>query len=69
MPENGCERAMPSRFPYLRFCRDMEARLREIAERNPHYVTPHLVQLADEVAAHATELKDALIADGLLSPD
>jgi hypothetical protein len=58
---------MPSRIHILRFLRDAEARLRELAERDPSDVTSDLLQLADEISRHATALKRELIAEGLIS--
>ena len=58
---------MPSRVHILRFFRDAEARLRALAEQRPPDITPDLLQLADEISSQATELKRALIAEGLIS--
>ncbi len=58
---------MPSRIHTLRFFRDTEACLRDLAEANSRDITSDLVQLADKVSGHATELKRELIADGLIS--
>jgi hypothetical protein len=58
---------MPSRIQILRFFRDTEARLRELAERKPSDVASDLLQLADEISRHATELKRELIAKRLIS--
>ena len=58
---------MPSRMHILRFFRDTEARLRELAKRDPRNITSDLLQLADDIATHAAELKHELIADGVIS--
>jgi hypothetical protein len=58
---------MPSRMHILRFFRDTEARLRELAKRDPRDITSDLLQLADDIATHAAELKSELIADGVIS--
>jgi hypothetical protein len=58
---------MPSRIQILRFFRDTEARLRELAEGKSSDVTSDLLLLADKVSRHATQLKRELIADGLIS--
>jgi hypothetical protein len=58
---------MPRSIPILRFFRDAEARLRELAERKPSDVTSDLRQLADEISRHAAELKRELIAKRLIS--
>jgi hypothetical protein len=58
---------MPSRMHILRFFRDTEARLRELAKRDPRNITSDLLQLADDIATHAAELKRELIADGVIS--
>ena len=58
---------MPSRIQILRFFRDTEARLRELAEGKSSDVTSDLLLLADKVSSHATQLKRELIADGLIS--
>jgi len=58
---------MPSRMHILRFFRDTEARLRELAKRDPRDITSDLLQLADDIATHAAELKRELIADGVIS--
>ena len=60
---------MASMIACLRFFRDTEARLREIAQRNPSGPTSDLLQLADEVADHATALKRELIAQGLIASE
>jgi hypothetical protein len=53
---------MPSRVHILRFFRDTEVRLRELAEGKSSDITSDLLRLADEVSTHATELKSELIA-------
>ena len=58
---------MPSRVHILRFFRDTEARLRELAKRDPMDITSDLLKLADEVAAHAGELRNELIAEGVIT--
>jgi hypothetical protein len=58
---------MPSRIQILRFFRDAEARLRELATRDPKDITAGLLQVADDIAAQANELKRELIAEGFIS--
>jgi hypothetical protein len=53
---------MPSRVHILRFFRDTEVRLRELAEGKSSDITSDLLRLADEVSTRATELKSELIA-------
>ena len=56
---------MPSRVSILRIFRDTEARLRELAQGSGD-VHLDLLQLADEISIHATELKHELIVDRLI---
>jgi hypothetical protein len=65
-PRKGPEQAMPSRVHILRFFRDTEARLRELIHEDPSQVRSALLQLADEISVHATELKSELIAERLI---
>jgi hypothetical protein len=58
---------MTSSIHILRFFRNAEARLRELAQQDSSDITSNLRQLADEVAIHATELKRELIAKRLIS--
>lgn len=58
---------MPRRVHILRFFRDTEARLRELAQRCPGDSASELLQLADEMSVHAAALKRELLADGLIS--
>jgi hypothetical protein len=51
----------------LRFFRDTEARLRELARRDPKDIPLDLLKIADEIASHAGELRSELIADGVIS--
>jgi hypothetical protein len=57
---------MPSKVHILRFFRDTEARLRELAQQRPSDVNSDLLKLADEVSTRATELKSELIAERLI---
>ncbi len=57
---------MPSRVHILRFFRDIEARLRELAEHKSNDVTSDLLDLADQISRHATELKHELIAERII---
>jgi hypothetical protein len=57
---------MPSRMHILRFFRDTEARLREIARRNPKDIPLDLLTIADEIASHAGELRSELVAEGII---
>jgi hypothetical protein len=57
---------MPNRFHILRFFRDTEARLRELAQQDPPAVRPGLLYLADEISIQATALKQELIAERLI---
>jgi hypothetical protein len=41
--------------------------LRALAEQKSTDITPDLLQLADEISSQATELKRALIEEGLIS--
>ncbi|HXE29674.1 MAG TPA: hypothetical protein VN656_14235 [Stellaceae bacterium] len=41
--------------------------MRELAKRDPRNITSDLLQLADDIATHAAELKRELIADGVIS--
>lgn len=58
---------MPSRIPILRFFRDTEVRLRELATRDTKDIAPGLLQVADEISSHAAELRRELIAEGLIT--
>jgi hypothetical protein len=68
-PKKSGEREMPNRLHILRFFRDTEARLRELAQRKPSDIPSDLLQLADEISMHAAALKRELIAEGLISCD
>jgi len=57
---------MTSSIHILRFFRNAEARLRQLARQDSSDITSNLRQLADEVAVHATELKRELIAERLI---
>jgi hypothetical protein len=57
---------VPNRMHILRFFRDTEARLRDLAEGKSSDIPSDLRQLADEFAIHATELKHELIADRII---
>lgn len=57
---------MTSGIHILRFFRNTEARLRELAQQDASDITSNLRQLADEVAICATELKRELIAERLI---
>jgi hypothetical protein len=57
---------MANRMHILRFFRDTEARLRELAKGNSGNVGSSLLELADMVTIHATKLKSELIADRLI---
>ncbi len=58
---------MPTRIHILRFFRDTEAQLRELAGRKSADVTSDLLKLADEISGQAAELRRELIAEGLIS--
>lgn len=51
---------MPGGLEVLRFLRDSEAGLRELAAANPTTVAPNLLKIGDDVADHATKLKNEL---------
>jgi hypothetical protein len=57
---------MTSDFPVLRFLRDCEAGLRDLAEKHPDRMTPDLIRLADDVSTHAERLVQRLIEAGLM---
>lgn len=58
---------MPTRIHILRFFRDTEVRLRELAGRKSADVTSDLLKLADEISSQAAELRRDLIAEGVIS--
>ena len=64
MPEGV--RQMTGNFPVLRFLRDCEAGLRELAATHPDRMGSDLLRLADEVSAHAGRLVQQLVETGLM---
>jgi hypothetical protein len=64
--KRGMKRTMPNRVHILRFFRDTEARLRELAQQDPADICSGLLHLADEISIQATELKNELIAERLI---
>ena len=59
---------MPGRLQVLKFLRDSEKRMREIAAQHPSGITPDLLRIADEIAADAAKLESELVAAGLIVP-
>jgi hypothetical protein len=47
---------MIGNFPVLRFLRDSEAALRELAQASPIQISSDLLRLADDTAMQATRL-------------
>jgi hypothetical protein len=58
---------MPSRMHILRFFRDTEARLRDLAKRDHKDIPLDLLTIADEIAGHAGELRSELVAEGVIT--
>jgi hypothetical protein len=57
---------MVSGMEILRFFRDTEARLRELAQQEPGNVSSGLLQVADDISVQAAGLKEELIANRVI---
>lgn len=57
---------MIGNFPVLRFLRDSEATLREMAQASPIHISSGLLRLANDTAIQAARLLDEMVEAGLL---